>query len=101
MLEVCQEAERDGKRERIVRWGPRTIDVDIVAFEGVEQVEQRLTIPHPRATERDFVMVPLADIAPDLVLGGKTVGRWAADMKADQLELESTSGNWWQDLPET
>ena len=101
LLDACQQMEREGRRMRTVRWGPRTIDVDIVAMQGIEQTEQRLTIPHPRATERDFVMVPLADIASDLVLGGKTVGQWVADMKADQLELESTSGNWWQDLPET
>ena len=96
LLEVCQDAERQGKRERTVRWGPRTIDVDIIAFDGVEQVEQRLTIPHPRATERDFVMIPLADIAPELVISGKSVGDWAAAMDGEKLELELDSEDWWQ-----
>lgn len=96
LLEVCQQAEREGKRERVVRWGPRTIDVDIVAVEGIEQVEQRLTIPHPRATERDFVMVPLADIAPELEISGKTVGDWAAAMDSNKLELETDSEKWWR-----
>lgn len=95
LLEVCQQAEREGKRERIVRWGPRTIDVDIVAFEGIDQVEQRLTIPHPRATERDFVMVPLADIAADLEIAGKNVSQWVAAMDSDKLELENNSEDWW------
>ena len=96
LLEVCQQAEREGKRERIVRWGPRTIDVDIVAFEEIAQVEQRLTIPHPRATERDFVMVPLADIAADLEIAGKTVRQWVTAMNSDELELENDSQDWWQ-----
>ncbi len=64
LLAACQAVEREGKRVRDVRWGPRTIDVDIIAMEGVEMDEDGLTIPHPRATERAFVMVPLADIAP-------------------------------------
>ncbi|MCJ8310083.1 MAG: 2-amino-4-hydroxy-6-hydroxymethyldihydropteridine diphosphokinase [Rhizobiaceae bacterium] len=96
LLEVCQDAERQGKRERTVRWGPRTIDVDIIAFDGVEQVEQRLTIPHPRATQRDFVMIPLADIAPELVISGKSVGDWADAMDSKKLELELESKDWWQ-----
>ena len=96
LLEVCQAAEKEGKRERVQRWGPRTIDIDIVAFEGIEQVEQRLTIPHPRATERAFVMVPLADIAPELQLAGQSVSVWADALDRDGLELASETQNWWR-----
>ena len=95
LLEVCQEAEKEGKRERIQRWGPRTIDIDIIAFEGIEQIEQRLTIPHPRATERAFVMVPLAHIAPELMLQGQTVRQWADSLEADDMELDTATENWW------
>ncbi|MEP0942381.1 MAG: 2-amino-4-hydroxy-6-hydroxymethyldihydropteridine diphosphokinase [Rhizobiaceae bacterium] len=95
LLEICQKAEKEGKRERIVRWGPRTIDVDIIAFEGVEQLEQRLTIPHPRATQRAFVMVPLAEIAPELPIAGQTVREWVETLDSQELELEASSKDWW------
>lgn len=95
LLEICQEAERQGKRQRTVRWGPRTIDIDIIAFEGIDQVEQRLTIPHPRATQRAFVMVPLADIAPELKLSGKTIQEWAKELDADGLQPASDTNDWW------
>ena len=97
LLERCQDAERQGKRERSVRWGPRTIDVDIIAIEAVEQTEQRLTIPHPRATERAFVMVPLADIAPNLMINGKSARQWLSQLDDDGIEREGadSDGDWW------
>ena len=64
LLNFCQAVEKQGNRERKVRWGPRTIDVDILVFDGVEMDEERLTIPHPRMLERAFVLIPLAEIAP-------------------------------------
>jgi 7,8-dihydro-6-hydroxymethylpterin-pyrophosphokinase len=50
----------------VVRWGPRTLDVDIIWMEGIEMVEPDLEIPHPRMRGRRFVMAPLADLAPDV-----------------------------------
>ena len=79
------------------RWGPRTIDIDIVAFEGIEQTEQRLTIPHPRATERAFVIIPLADIAPDLPLAGKPVRQWLLSIDGEGVELADVDRRWWFD----
>ncbi|MBN4066249.1 2-amino-4-hydroxy-6-hydroxymethyldihydropteridine diphosphokinase [Ahrensia sp. AH-315-G08] len=96
LLETCREAERRGKRKRIIRWGPRTIDVDILMMEGVEQVEQRLTIPHPRIEERAFVLVPFADIAAEEVLNGRSVAEWAAAINKDGLERLETDANWWR-----
>ncbi len=55
-------------RSRGVRWGPRTIDLDILLFGDVVGVSDDLTIPHPRLAERAFVLVPLAEIAPDIVV---------------------------------
>jgi 7,8-dihydro-6-hydroxymethylpterin-pyrophosphokinase len=49
------------------RWGPRTLDLDIIWMEGVTMDEPRLTIPHPRWKERKFVLAPLRELAPDLV----------------------------------
>jgi 7,8-dihydro-6-hydroxymethylpterin-pyrophosphokinase len=52
-------------RQRIVHWGPRTLDVDIVQFDDIALESDELSIPHPRFGERRFVLAPLADIAPD------------------------------------
>jgi 2-amino-4-hydroxy-6-hydroxymethyldihydropteridine diphosphokinase len=57
-------------REDEQRYGPRTIDLDILLYDRVEVHEADLTIPHPRMTERAFVLVPLAEIAPNLEIGG-------------------------------
>lgn len=67
LLELCGRLEQDAGRVREVRWGPRTLDVDVLLIEGVEVDEPDLQIPHPRLAERRFVLVPLADLAPDLV----------------------------------
>lgn len=66
LLGVCHRLESAADRVRIVRWGPRTLDVDIEWIDGVEMDEPDLQIPHPRMRERQFVMAPLADIAPDV-----------------------------------
>jgi 2-amino-4-hydroxy-6-hydroxymethyldihydropteridine diphosphokinase len=52
---------------RTVRWGPRTLDADVLLVEGCRVDEPDLTVPHPRLWERRFVVAPLADLAPDLV----------------------------------
>lgn len=54
--------ERELGRERTVRWGPRTIDLDLLAFEGAVRAEEFLVLPHPRMMERDFVKVPLREL---------------------------------------
>lgn len=64
LLEVCQKIEQYLQRERLVRWGPRTIDLDILLFNQDNIETERLTIPHPRMHERAFVLVPLLEIAP-------------------------------------
>ncbi|SJZ87420.1 2-amino-4-hydroxy-6-hydroxymethyldihydropteridine diphosphokinase [Consotaella salsifontis] len=78
LLDACLETERALKRERTERWGPRTLDVDLLDWSGREIATERLHLPHPRASERAFVLVPLADIAPKLVLAGRTVEDWLA-----------------------
>lgn len=62
LLEVLQSIEREAGRERRVRWGPRTLDLDLLAFEGETRESPHLQLPHPRMLERAFVMVPLADV---------------------------------------
>jgi 2-amino-4-hydroxy-6-hydroxymethyldihydropteridine diphosphokinase len=62
---------RDRRQE--ARFGPRTLDIDILAYDDLTIREADLEVPHPRLLERAFVLVPLAEIAPDLVVGGVTV----------------------------
>lgn len=69
LLDVTQAIESFGGRKRMKRWGPRTIDLDILCFGHHEIKTQRLVIPHPRMMERAFVLIPLLDVAaidPDL-----------------------------------
>lgn len=96
LLSVCQQQERLGKRERIQRWGPRTIDIDILVYEGLEQYNPGLTLPHPRMLERAFVLVPLADIAPNLEIQNRSAGNWATDSDQDGLERVTAIEDWWR-----
>lgn len=70
LLGVCHRLETAAGRVRGQRWGPRTLDVDILWHEGGPVDEDDLVVPHPRMIERRFVMAPLADVAPDLVPKG-------------------------------
>jgi 2-amino-4-hydroxy-6-hydroxymethyldihydropteridine diphosphokinase len=80
---ACERAlGRDRTRER--RWGPRTIDIDLLAYDDVELHDAELTLPHPRLFERAFVLVPLAEIAPDQVIARTRV--------RDALERVDASG---------
>lgn len=62
MLELCHHIEETLHRKRIVRWGPRTIDVDIILFNDIVSDDEVLTLPHPRAYERGFVLVPMMEL---------------------------------------
>jgi len=67
LLSLAQRLERDAGRVRAERWGPRTLDVDILLYDDIRVDDEDLTIPHPRMWERGFVLAPLRDVAPDLV----------------------------------
>lgn len=77
LLAVAQAAEAAAERVRAERWGPRTLDVDVLLVGDEVVDEPDLTVPHPRMWERGFVLVPLADLAPELVVGHLTtdIGR--------------------------
>lgn len=70
LLGVCHRLEAAAGRVRDARWGPRTLDVDILLMDGVDVDEPDLQIPHPRMPVRRFVLEPLAEVAPDLVPAG-------------------------------
>lgn len=67
LLKLCMQIEKDNQRTREIRWGPRTLDMDILLYGSQVIREDTLEIPHPRMDERAFVMVPLRDLAPALV----------------------------------
>ncbi len=66
ILEQCHRLEAAAGRVRSVRWGPRTLDADLIWIDGVVLDDPHLTVPHPRWRERRFVLAPLAELAPDL-----------------------------------
>ena len=81
---VEQKFGRDRGRER--RWGPRTIDLDLIAYDNVSIDKPELTLPHPRLFKRAFVLVPLAEIAPDRVIRGRRVDEALADLSTEGIE---------------
>jgi 2-amino-4-hydroxy-6-hydroxymethyldihydropteridine diphosphokinase len=70
VLTFAHECEAAAKRLRDVRWGPRTLDVDVISYDDVQSDDPALTLPHPRAHERAFVLVPLAELEPAASLVG-------------------------------
>ena len=64
LMDTLLEVEKDFKRERIIRWGPRTLDLDIIFYDDIISYDEHILIPHPRAHERQFVMKPMCDINP-------------------------------------
>ena len=74
LLARCLEVEKELGRVRDVRWGPRTIDIDLLLYGEAKVDEEGLTVPHPRMGERAFVLVPLAEIWPEAPIGdGRSV----------------------------
>ena len=70
LLDRLHEIEAAFDRVRLVRWGPRTLDIDIIVFDSVRSDDPELTLPHPRAHERAFVLAPWHDVDPDAALPG-------------------------------
>lgn len=86
LLALCQSVEQSLRRVRLIRWGPRTIDVDVLLYEGVVSSDPVLTLPHPRAHERAFVLVPLAELDAGLMISGKTVEAWLAGVDTSDIQ---------------
>ncbi|WP_284178430.1 2-amino-4-hydroxy-6-hydroxymethyldihydropteridine diphosphokinase [Rhabdaerophilum sp. SD176] len=85
LLAAVLEIERQLGRVRRERWGPRIIDIDVLAHGDAVLATDTLTLPHPAMTERAFVLVPLNEIAPDLVIRGKPVNQWLAGLDAASI----------------
>jgi 2-amino-4-hydroxy-6-hydroxymethyldihydropteridine diphosphokinase len=89
LLERVRTVERVLGRNRgnEVRWGPRRIDIDLLDYDQVTQNEAELTLPHPRLFERAFVLVPLAEIAPERVIAGTKVRDALARLDTSGIKL--------------
>lgn len=89
LLQVCQKIEQSLERVREIKWGPRTMDVDILLYGDETIASPQLKIPHPYLIERDFVVIPLAEIAPQLIINSKTMAQWSQSY--DQSALRKIS----------
>ena len=88
LLFVLQKIEakfgRDRTKEK--RWGPRTLDLDLIAYDDVAMQKPELTLPHPRLFERAFVLVPLAEISPGRVIAGRSIAAALAELSCEGIE---------------
>lgn len=82
LLEVCMEIERTLGRKRDIRWGPRTIDLDILLYNHENIETERLIIPHPRMSARAFVLIPLLEVSGNIMLPSmeKPLELWLNDL---------------------
>ncbi len=84
-LARAQVAEAAAQRSREIHWGPRTLDVDVIAVDDVTSRDPVLTLPHPRAAERAFVLLPWFAVQPDAQLGASSVAQLLARLAPDDL----------------
>jgi 2-amino-4-hydroxy-6-hydroxymethyldihydropteridine diphosphokinase len=95
LLAACLRIESELGRVRTVRWGPRTIDLDLLFYGDLRRTDDGLTLPHPRMAERAFVLAPLAELAPDIRLDGKTIAaRAAAIDRAGVRQVDGPKFGW-------
>ncbi|MFE1601825.1 2-amino-4-hydroxy-6-hydroxymethyldihydropteridine diphosphokinase [Methylobacterium sp. ID0610] len=92
LLETCLAVEARLGRVRERRWGPRVIDIDVLHYAGAVVEDERLVLPHRFVRERAFVLVPLAEIAPGLVIGGETVTQALAKLDRTGIEPDEAGG---------
>ena len=101
LLARAQQVERILGRVRAQgrRWGPRTADLDILAYDDLSIDEADLTLPHPHLFERAFVLVPLAEIAPDLLVTGRRLSEHRAHVDTKGIERLPRGRDWWKAQP--
>jgi 2-amino-4-hydroxy-6-hydroxymethyldihydropteridine diphosphokinase len=88
LLFVLHKIEKKFGRDRTAerRWGPRTLDLDLIAYDDVSLQTPELTLPHPRLFERAFVLVPLVEIAPDRLIGGRSIREGLAGLSTEGID---------------
>jgi 2-amino-4-hydroxy-6-hydroxymethyldihydropteridine diphosphokinase len=95
LLDGCLAIEARRGRERRERWGPRTLDIDLLLFGGEVHAEPGLTVPHPRLTQRRFVLEPLLDAWPEAALPDGTPLAGFVEAVAGQEVEQIDAGEWW------
>ncbi len=98
LLALCLVIETEQGRDRFEHWGPRTLDLDILIFGDEVSQTPELTLPHPRMWERAFVLVPLADCAPDLVVADRSVQEALAELDASAIKPDDALSQRLRDL---
>ena len=93
LLDRLRQIENRRGRERMIRWGPRTLDLDIIGSDGPAVTDPELVIPHPRASERRFVLEPLSDLWPDVLVNGGLTASEALAQVGDQ-DVDLLARNW-------
>ena len=88
LLGVCHRLESAANRVRTVRWGPRTLDLDLLFYDDVSIAGGELTVPHPRYTDRRFVLAPLEEVAPE-----RCPKNWDATLPADAVHPRGALAN--------
>jgi 2-amino-4-hydroxy-6-hydroxymethyldihydropteridine diphosphokinase len=84
LQKIEQKFGRDRSKEE--RWGPRTLDLDLIAYDDVSLQRPELTLPHPRLFERAFVLVPLVEIAPDRLIAGRSIRAALEELSTEGIE---------------
>ncbi|AFK85975.1 MULTISPECIES: 2-amino-4-hydroxy-6-hydroxymethyldihydropteridine diphosphokinase [Thermoanaerobacterium] len=95
LLKVVNSVEKELKRERTVRWGPRTIDIDILLYGDLVVDDDDLKIPHERMWERAFVLIPLNDIAPYMTKDGEKLS-CLIEMLPDKEDVKLLKRDWYK-----
>jgi 2-amino-4-hydroxy-6-hydroxymethyldihydropteridine diphosphokinase len=90
LQKIEQKFGRDRSKEE--RWGPRTLDLDLIAYDDVSLQRPELTLPHPRLFERAFVLVPLVEIAPDRLIAGRSVKAALEGLSTEGIERLPDTG---------
>jgi 2-amino-4-hydroxy-6-hydroxymethyldihydropteridine diphosphokinase len=94
LLDAILDIERRLGRQRGERWGPRTVDIDVLLYGDAAIDEPGLRVPHPRLTERAFALAPLADVLPQATVAGRTVADWLA--QADRSGMVRIAEPGWE-----
>ncbi|MBB4197821.1 2-amino-4-hydroxy-6-hydroxymethyldihydropteridine diphosphokinase [Rhodoblastus sphagnicola] len=87
LLALTQTAERALGRTPGLRWGPRMIDIDILFYQGLDWRDDKLVLPHPEITRRAFVLHPLAEIAPDMIVFGAPIHQLSRKFGSDEVKI--------------
>jgi 2-amino-4-hydroxy-6-hydroxymethyldihydropteridine diphosphokinase len=86
LLRLCLETELSLGRKRIEKWGPRTIDIDVLIYDEETVDTPDLKLPHPFLAQRAFVLIPLMEIAPHLEIAGRKIGDLVAELASDGIK---------------